>query len=124
MLLASATDKERKWMDDYRILSLDQIKTKSDLYENVVKFVLAKHQLDQKDSVGSETMIDVCIERLGKYAFDIFSNNKNPKIDKRLFDANLAILFMSKDGGNYDFIHKSFYEFFLARHLSQIENGE
>lgn len=47
-LLASATEDEKNWMDDYHIFPLDKIQTKADLYESVVRFVLAKHQLDQK----------------------------------------------------------------------------
>lgn len=49
MLLASATDEEKKWMKKFNVLSLDQIRTKSDLYESVVRFVLAKHSKEDKE---------------------------------------------------------------------------
>ncbi|MDD5376884.1 MAG: hypothetical protein PHH16_02080 [Candidatus Gracilibacteria bacterium] len=123
-LLANATEDEKKWMNDYYILPLDQIWTNADLYESVVRFVLAKHQMDQKGSVGSETMLEIFMERLGKYAFDIFSDTKNTKIDQKFFDANLSILFKSTESGSYDFIHKSFYEFFLAKHLTEMPKNE
>jgi len=120
VLLASTTDKDKDWMEKYEISPYKEIKTKADLYENAVRFVLAKH----KGAIKNKTMLEMCMDRLAQHAFDIFSDNKNPKIDPDLFDENLSILFKGTEGGKYDFIHKSFYEFFLAKYLSKMPKNE
>ncbi len=120
VLLAGATDTEMKWMKDYWILEYHQIKTKADLYDNVVRFVLAKH----KEAISSVTILNVCMDTLAKYAFDIFSKpDEPPLVDENLFSKSLSIL-KRENGGNYEFIHKSFREFFLARHLAKMEKGQ
>lgn len=86
--------------------------------------MLAKHAKELKgQNFDPEDDIVDWMKRLEKYAFDFFSNN--PQKDTRpYFDAHLSILFRNTEKKQYEFIHKSFYEFFLAKHLAKMENDE
>jgi hypothetical protein len=123
VLLASVSDSDRTWMSEYGILEYDKIKTTSDLYENVVKFVLAKHSKEIKNQdFDPDEDLTSWMKRLGEYAFELFSNNSE-KNNKKYFDAHLSILFKSEENGEYHFIHKSFYEFFLVKYLVDVPQG-
>jgi hypothetical protein len=126
VILAKATKDDKKWMGQYKILEYYKIRTKSDLYESIVRFVLAKHNKYMKNQNCTNNDLSRWMEQLGNYAYRKFSptdSNQVTSNDTDDFDTHLSILFKSETDGSYEFIHKSFYEFFLARHLANKKNG-
>ena len=130
IILANANKDDKEWIEKYKIPEYDQIKTKSELYENVIKFVLAKHNKDTKEQKCANIDLKRWMNQLGEYAYRKFSasNGINTTLitsdDAEYFDIHLSILFKSEKNREYNFIHKSFYEFFLARYLSNMPNNE
>lgn len=123
------------------IKNLNQIQNKWELYENVTKLILYEHQTAKWSDTyrGDINDIDEEIKRnmkiLGKFAYFLFKNQKAGKgnIPFTQFKEDndissttlnqLSILFKKTESGNYGFIHQSFEEFFLARHLAETNNG-
>ncbi len=124
VLLASASEDDKAWMETYWILWYDQIKTKTELYESVVRFVLAKHSKDLKEQKCTSKDLGRWMNDLWEYAYKVFLSQKNLKIDSddaSDFDAHLSILFKHEQNESYDFIHKSFYEFFLSKYFQKYQ---
>ncbi len=102
---------------------LKDIQSKADLYENVVRFILADHaKRIKKHIMVSEWELSAWMNDMWEYAYNIFSN-KPQKDSVSKFNSHLSVLFKNIKKNQYEFIHKSFYEFFLARHLAYTETG-
>ncbi len=123
-LLAKMKDDEKDEYEKLGIRSLENIKNKANLYESVVRFILTKHAKEGKgQNYDPVSDLNGWMNELWAYAFMFHS--WNIKIGKELrYDQNLSILFRNLEVDQYEFIHKSFYEFFLARHLANMPNRE
>ena len=123
------------------INKLEDIKNKSDLYENIVKLILYKHQKDThsdnfiKDNVivGINEYMDVAWKFAYNTYIDKYKLSHLKKKEIRMSDlSNMNILFKRNanadtnvhTNANYSFIHKSFEEFFLARYLANQSDGD
>lgn len=124
VLLAKMDSENTKiYQEKYGIKSLYDIQNKSDLYESVVRFILAKHTKELKvQNYDPDKDLSRWMDQLSEYAFNIFLGNSEKTYNKT-YDIHLGILFRKTQENEYDFIHKSFYEYFLARYLSKIDNG-
>ncbi len=98
---------------------LDKIKNRTTLYDEIVKKIIIDHNKTKWDKT-SEEYIEYDIEKLSEIAYSIFKWNKINLSDSRY--KKLSILFKKNLDNDYDFIHKSFYEYFLGKYLSIIPN--
>ncbi len=118
VLLAKTSEEEKDWNNN--------IRNRSDLYERVVRFILADHSKKSKGQACTRRDLDRWMNELWQYAYTIFLSPESLKIDADVahdFDTHLSILFRYTQDNSYDFVHKSFYEFFLARYLANIPQG-
>lgn len=118
------------------IEKFENILNKADLYENIVKLILYEHQAtkakneyqwNNKDIIEA---IEQNMDILWEYAYFIYQCNYHKNIDwdfekfkkdKKITNSKLNqlnILFKRTENGWFGFIHKSFEEYFLARHLT------
>ncbi|MDP2104260.1 MAG: hypothetical protein Q8K26_05050, partial [Candidatus Gracilibacteria bacterium] len=118
-ILASLGETKKEEYKDFGIKSLEYIQSKADLYESMSRMILVKHNELKLIDLGEEEIASA-MEKLGKSAYDLFTGKSLKISDKYL--QKLSILKKSDKGG-YDFIHNSFYEFFLARHFASLSNG-
>lgn len=90
--------------------------------ERISRFILTKHAKDGKGQDFTEEDLEEWMRKLGLYAYEkqcgVGQSKRNPT-----FDAHLALLFKEGEDGKYDFVHASFYEHFLSRHLADSENS-
>jgi len=131
-----ANDYEKfQWLG---IQKLEDIKNKGDLYENVVKLILCKHQSAKINnnpySWNSEEIQEKLkkdLNTLAKFSYFLYQykDDENFKDKFQEFKSNnwitntdfnhLNILFKVNEDSKYWFIHKSFEEFFLMKYMEK-----
>ncbi len=94
---------------------IESIKNRSQLYEKIVLKIIKYHNKSKWDNTSWD-YIKHDLNELWEIAFSI-SKWEEIKISDTKFK-KFSILFKKAWSWNYDFIHKSFYEFFLARNLA------
>ncbi|MBP8016878.1 hypothetical protein KAZ01_02615, partial [Candidatus Gracilibacteria bacterium] len=117
------------------IKNFTEIENKADLYENIVKLVLYKHPeansiKNKYEGLNEEQVkeeLENDLENLSLYAYnnDILNLKKYRITEATLEKYNILFRLDNKDDikskRTYSFIHYSFQEFFLARHLAKNE---
>ncbi|MDD2870907.1 MAG: hypothetical protein PHS49_02855 [Candidatus Gracilibacteria bacterium] len=98
------------------IREIECIDNRSNLYEIIILNILTKH-----NNVNSSICLIAHIPQLSIFAYKLFKNEKIDVSDEML--QSYAFLFKKVGDNQYQFIHNSFYEFFLAKYLSDDENG-
>lgn len=98
-MLAKLTDGEMKKYRDKGIMAFQEIQTKTDLYESVIRLTLVEHELLSNDADAFNDNMD----HLGEFAYYLFKKNTTtntteiPKPPKKTILHSLNILF-SVDG--------------------------
>lgn len=118
-ILASLDETKRGEYKKFWIKNIEDIQNRTDLYESISRMILVKHN-EQKEINLWEDEIDMAMEKLWKSAHDFFTW-KNLKISDRYLQK--LSFFKKSDKWEYQFIHESFQEFFLARHFASLSNG-
>lgn len=95
-----------------------KIENRAMLYDMITLKILSEHKLS--NNVDIDDCNELFIPLLWEIAFKIYKNQKIEINDKRL--QKLSILFKKNWENEYQFIHNSFYEYFLAKFLSENEN--
>jgi hypothetical protein len=113
--------------------SLEQIHNRAELYEEIVKKILKDHQ-KKKKLEWSDNMTQILMKTLSDCAYQSFKGKEisedviweqmkqyEPALDeqeKRDYVEQIFLLYKNV-GGHYQFILKSFQEYFLARYLAE-----
>jgi len=121
-ILASIGETKKEEYENFWIKSLENIQSKADLYESMSRMILVKHN-DQKWTKLSKRDLTNNLAYLWEVAYNIHSNWSAEAIEIEDQDLQTLSIFKKSDKWGYDFIHNSFYEFFLARYLAGQSNG-
>ncbi len=130
VILTKLTDEEIEEYKEIWVIDFEDIKTKAQLYESITRLTLVEHEKEKGNCTNDIDTFNDKMDELGEFAYYLFkkeqSNNLSgkPKPPKKSTLASLNILFSADGANEYSFIHKSFYEFFLARHLAKMEKGQ
>lgn len=89
--------------------------------ERIAKFVLTKHSKESKNQDFTNDDIEEWMRKLGVFAYEKQGGTERTERNPS-FDTHLAILFKEGEDGTYDFVHATFYEHFLARHVANSEH--
>ena len=119
-ILANLDEKTKKKYEKLWIKSLEDIWNKTDLYENISRLIISEH-FESKWNSSSKEELNLAMENLWKNAYSLFKWDSLDISDEYL--QKLSVLFKRSDTWSYQFIHESFYEFFLARYLTGQSNG-
>ncbi|EKE29526.1 MAG: hypothetical protein ACD_2C00154G0003 [uncultured bacterium (gcode 4)] len=98
---------------------LPKIKNKAELYEAVVRYIITEQNFPKWNRIFKQDSYhtDIEMDRLWKIAYEIFNKKKLKDIPDSSI-TSLSVLFKVDWEDKYAFIHRSFYEYFLARHFS------
>ncbi len=106
------------------IENLNEIINKAQLYENISKFVLEIYEKNKFIKIYNKNQVEKNLKRLSFFAYWLFCGKKTHEIIEENYDLlweedldNINLLTKNQKK-EYNFIHNSFYEYFLARYFA------